>query len=179
MGRDWLEIAGCGMVHPQVFETSAAIRKSGPAGRSVSGIERIAMLRYGINDIRPFTKNDVRILKQFLKCKHRFTTLEFPASTKHRRHYRENAAKASKVRRPARSWCRCSRYWRGNKMDGILSLCCELDRSSSGPAKATSLPTPHRNCRALRPTKEDPCSSLATTSFIWRWNQTCWPITQQ
>jgi len=65
MGKDWLEIAGCGMVHPQVFETvgyDSAIWTGWAFG---FGIERIAMLRYGINDIRLFYENDVRFLRQF------------------------------------------------------------------------------------------------------------------
>src|SRR5581483_4376488 len=65
MGKDWLEIAGCGMVHPQVFENvgyDAAVWTGWAFG---FGIERIAMLRYGINDIRLFYENDVRFLKQF------------------------------------------------------------------------------------------------------------------
>jgi phenylalanyl-tRNA synthetase alpha chain len=65
MGKDWLEIAGCGMVHPQVFENvgyDPAIWSGWAFG---FGIERIAMIRYGINDIRLFYENDVRFLKQF------------------------------------------------------------------------------------------------------------------
>jgi len=65
MGKDWLEIAGCGMVHPQVFENvgyDPAIWSGWAFG---FGIERIAMIHYGINDIRLFYENDVRFLKQF------------------------------------------------------------------------------------------------------------------
>ena len=65
MGKDWLEIAGCGMVHPQVFENvgyDSAVWSGWAFG---FGIERIAMLRYGINDIRLFYENDARFLKQF------------------------------------------------------------------------------------------------------------------
>src|SRR5580704_8236090 len=65
MGKDWLEIAGCGMVHPQVFETVGYDPEIWTGWAFGFGIERIAMLRYGINDIRLFYENDVRFLKQF------------------------------------------------------------------------------------------------------------------
>ena len=65
MGKDWLEIAGCGMVHPQVFETVGCDPEVWTGWAFGFGIERIAMLRYGINDIRLFYENDVRFLKQF------------------------------------------------------------------------------------------------------------------
>ena len=65
MGKDWLEIAGCGMVHPAVLE-EVGIDPEGWSGWAFGfGIERIAMLRYGINDIRLFYENDVRFLQQF------------------------------------------------------------------------------------------------------------------
>ena len=65
MGKDWLEIAGCGMVHPQVFENVGYDSTAWTGWAFGFGIERIAMLRYGINDIRLFYENDVRFLKQF------------------------------------------------------------------------------------------------------------------
>jgi phenylalanyl-tRNA synthetase alpha chain len=65
MGKDWLEIAGCGMVHPQVFENVGYDSEVWTGWAFGFGIERIAMLRYGINDIRLFYENDVRFLKQF------------------------------------------------------------------------------------------------------------------
>jgi len=65
MGKDWLEIAGCGMVHPQVFENVGYDPEVWAGWAFGFGIERIAMLRYGINDIRLFYENDVRFLKQF------------------------------------------------------------------------------------------------------------------
>src|SRR5690242_8757450 len=65
MGKDWLEIAGCGMVHPQVFENVGYDPEEWTGWAFGFGIERIAMLRYGINDIRLFYENDVRFLKQF------------------------------------------------------------------------------------------------------------------
>jgi phenylalanyl-tRNA synthetase alpha chain len=65
MGKDWLEIAGCGMVHPQVFENVGYDPEVWTGWAFGFGIERIAMLRYGINDIRLFYENDLRFLKQF------------------------------------------------------------------------------------------------------------------
>jgi phenylalanyl-tRNA synthetase alpha chain len=65
IGKDWLEIAGCGMVHPQVFENVGYDPEIWTGWAFGFGIERIAMLRYGINDIRLFYENDVRFLKQF------------------------------------------------------------------------------------------------------------------
>jgi phenylalanyl-tRNA synthetase alpha chain len=65
LGKDWLEIAGCGMVHPKVFETVGYDPEVWTGWAFGFGIERIAMLRYGINDIRLFYENDVRFLKQF------------------------------------------------------------------------------------------------------------------
>lgn len=65
MGKDWLEIAGCGMVHPQVFENVGYDPEVWTGWAFGFGIERIAMIRYGINDIRLFYENDSRFLKQF------------------------------------------------------------------------------------------------------------------
>jgi phenylalanyl-tRNA synthetase alpha chain len=65
LGKDWLEIAGCGMVHPKVFENVGYDPEVWTGWAFGFGIERIAMLRYGINDIRLFYENDVRFLKQF------------------------------------------------------------------------------------------------------------------
>jgi phenylalanyl-tRNA synthetase alpha chain len=65
MGKDWLEIAGCGMVHPQVFENVGYDPELWTGWAFGFGIERIAMIRYGINDIRLFYENDLRFLKQF------------------------------------------------------------------------------------------------------------------
>jgi phenylalanyl-tRNA synthetase alpha chain len=65
MGKDWLEIAGCGMVHPQVFENVGYDPEEWTGWAFGFGIERIAMIRYAINDIRLFYENDVRFLRQF------------------------------------------------------------------------------------------------------------------
>jgi len=65
LGKDWLEIAGCGMVNPAVFETVGYDPEVWTGWAFGFGIERIAMIRYGINDIRLFYENDVRFLRQF------------------------------------------------------------------------------------------------------------------
>lgn len=65
MGKDWLEIAGCGMVHPKVFENVGYDPEVWTGWAFGFGIERIAMIRYGINDIRLFYENDTRFLAQF------------------------------------------------------------------------------------------------------------------
>jgi len=65
MGKEWLEIAGCGMVHPQVFENVGYDPEVWTGWAFGFGIERIAMILYGINDIRLFYENDLRFLKQF------------------------------------------------------------------------------------------------------------------
>lgn len=64
-GGRWLEILGCGMVDPNVFE-SVEIDDEQYTGYAFGmGVERIAMLRYGIDDIRVFYENDIRFLQQF------------------------------------------------------------------------------------------------------------------
>jgi phenylalanyl-tRNA synthetase alpha chain len=65
MGKEWLEIAGCGMVHPLVFEKVGYDPEVWTGWAFGFGIERIAMIRYNINDIRLFYENDVRFLRQF------------------------------------------------------------------------------------------------------------------
>lgn len=61
----WLEVLGCGMVHPKVFE-SAGIDNEKYVGYAFGmGVERLAMLRYGVNDLRLFFENDLKFLKQF------------------------------------------------------------------------------------------------------------------
>ncbi len=61
----WVEILGCGMVHPNVLENCKIDSKKYSGFAFGMGIERIAMLRYQINDLRIFSENDVRFLKQF------------------------------------------------------------------------------------------------------------------
>lgn len=61
----WLEIGGCGMVHPEVFKH---VNLDGEKYRGFAfglGIERLTMLRYGVNDLRHFFNNDLRFLSQF------------------------------------------------------------------------------------------------------------------
>lgn len=65
MGKEWLEIAGCGMVHPQVFENVGYDPEVWTGWAFGFGIERIAMIRFGIHDIRLFYENDERFLTQF------------------------------------------------------------------------------------------------------------------
>ena len=61
----WLEILGCGMVNPKVFQSVGYDAEKYTGYAFGMGIERIAMLRYGIDDIRILYENDVRFLKQF------------------------------------------------------------------------------------------------------------------
>jgi phenylalanyl-tRNA synthetase alpha chain len=65
MGKQWMEIAGCGMVHPQVFENVGYDPEIWTGWAFGFGIERIAMIRYDIQDIRLFYENDLRFLRQF------------------------------------------------------------------------------------------------------------------
>jgi phenylalanyl-tRNA synthetase alpha chain len=65
LGKDWLEIAGCGMIHPKVFENVGYDPEIWTGWAFGFGIERIAMIRYGISDIRLFYENDLRFLRQF------------------------------------------------------------------------------------------------------------------
>jgi len=63
--KGWLEILGAGMIHPNVFKQVGIDAKNYTGFAFGMGIERIAMLKYGINDIRLFFENDLRFLKQF------------------------------------------------------------------------------------------------------------------
>lgn len=64
-GTGWLEILGCGMIDPAVFD-SVKYDPSKYSGFAFGmGLERIAMLKYGVNDLRLFFENDLRFLKQF------------------------------------------------------------------------------------------------------------------
>ncbi|MBI4358052.1 MAG: phenylalanine--tRNA ligase subunit alpha [Candidatus Omnitrophica bacterium] len=64
-GRGWLEILGAGQVHPAVFEAVGYDPKKVQGFAFGLGVERIAMLKYGIKDIRLFFENDLRFLEQF------------------------------------------------------------------------------------------------------------------
>ncbi|MAV75744.1 MAG: phenylalanine--tRNA ligase subunit alpha [Cellvibrionales bacterium] len=61
----WLEIMGCGMVHPNVFAHVDIDAEKYTGFAFGIGVERLAMLRYGVNDLRLFFENDVRFLSQF------------------------------------------------------------------------------------------------------------------
>lgn len=63
----WIEILGAGMVHPNVLKMSGYDPEVYSGFAFGIGIERVAMLRYGINDIRKFYQNDLRFLRQFNK----------------------------------------------------------------------------------------------------------------
>jgi phenylalanyl-tRNA synthetase alpha chain len=61
----WLEIGGCGMVHPEVFKHVGIDSEKYRGFAFGLGVERLTMLRYGVNDLRLFFENDLRFLKQF------------------------------------------------------------------------------------------------------------------
>ena len=61
----WIEILGCGMVHPRVLEMSGIDAEKYSGFAFGMGVERLAMLRYGVNDLRLFFDNDLRFLDQF------------------------------------------------------------------------------------------------------------------
>ena len=69
LGKDgeqkWLEVLGCGMVHPKVFEHSGIDTEKYTGFAFGMGVERLAMLRYGVKDLRMFFENDLRFLAQF------------------------------------------------------------------------------------------------------------------
>jgi len=64
-GTGWLEVLGCGMVHPAVFENAGYDTDLYKGFAFGMGIERIAMLKYRIDDIRKYFENDLRFLRQF------------------------------------------------------------------------------------------------------------------
>lgn len=64
-GSGWIEILGCGMTHPKVLEVGGLDTEKYTAFAFGMGVERIAMLKYGIDDIRLFYENDVRFINQF------------------------------------------------------------------------------------------------------------------
>ncbi len=61
----WLEVMGCGMVHPRVLEMSGIDAERYTGYAFGMGVERLAMLRYGVNDLRLFFENDLKFLRQF------------------------------------------------------------------------------------------------------------------
>ena len=64
-GGGWLEVAGCGMVHPNVFKNVGIDSEKYLGFAFGVGLERLTMLRYGVEDLRLFFENDLRFLKQF------------------------------------------------------------------------------------------------------------------
>ena len=64
-GTGWLEVLGCGMVHPNVLEPLGIDTEKYIGFAFGLGVERLAMLRYGVNDLRLFFENDLRFLAQF------------------------------------------------------------------------------------------------------------------
>ena len=65
-GSGWIEILGCGMVHPEVLKVGKIDTEKYTGFAFGLGVERIAMLKYGVDDIRLFYENDRRFLKQFI-----------------------------------------------------------------------------------------------------------------
>lgn len=61
----WLEVMGCGMIHPEVFKAVDICSETYSGFAFGMGVERLAMLRYGINDLRLFFENDLKFLDQF------------------------------------------------------------------------------------------------------------------
>ncbi len=61
----WLEVLGCGMVHPNVLRSVGYDPEEYTGFAFGMGVERLSMLRYGVNDLRAFFENDLRFLKQF------------------------------------------------------------------------------------------------------------------
>ena len=64
-GDDWLEILGCGMVHPNVLESAGVDSKKYSGFAFGMGVERLAMLKYGMSDLRDFFNSDIRWLKHY------------------------------------------------------------------------------------------------------------------
>lgn len=61
----WIEIGGCGLINPKVFENAKIPYPQWQGFAFGFGVERMAIIKYGVDDIRHFPKNDVRFLKQF------------------------------------------------------------------------------------------------------------------
>lgn len=64
-GEGWIEILGCGMVHPKVLENCGIDSEKYTGYAFGIGLERVVMMRYGIDDMRLLYENDLRFLKQF------------------------------------------------------------------------------------------------------------------
>ena len=61
----WLEVGGCGMIHPNVFKSAGVDPEIYTGFAFGMGVERLAMLRYGVNDLRLFFENDLQFLRQY------------------------------------------------------------------------------------------------------------------
>ena len=75
-GSDWLEILGCGMVHPKVLQAVGLDPEEWQGFAFGMGIDRLAMLKYGIPDLRTFFESDLRWLRHY-----GFSALEMPSLT--------------------------------------------------------------------------------------------------
>ena len=64
-GSGWIEILGCGMVHPNVLKVGGLDTEKYTGFAFGMGVERVAMLKYGVDDIRLFYENDMRFIEQF------------------------------------------------------------------------------------------------------------------
>jgi phenylalanyl-tRNA synthetase alpha chain len=64
-GERWLEMGGCGMVHPKVLANVGIDAERFQGFAFGMGLDRLTMLRYGVNDLRLFFANDLRFLRQF------------------------------------------------------------------------------------------------------------------
>jgi phenylalanyl-tRNA synthetase alpha chain len=73
-GADWLEILGCGMVHPSVIKACGLDPDVYQGFAFGMGVERVAMLKYGIPDLRTFFESDLRWLKHY-----GFSALDVPS----------------------------------------------------------------------------------------------------
>ena len=64
-GSGWIEVLGCGMVHPHVLKVGGLDTEKYTGFAFGMGVERAAMLKYGVDDIRLFYENDMRFINQF------------------------------------------------------------------------------------------------------------------
>ncbi len=74
-GDNWLEVLGCGIVHPKVLENCSIDSKKYSGFAFGVGVERLAMLKYGVKDLRQFYENDVEFLKHYKGKNYKFPSL--------------------------------------------------------------------------------------------------------
>jgi phenylalanyl-tRNA synthetase alpha chain len=67
-GKGWMEVLGCGMIHPNVLEAAGIDSEKYRGFAFGGGIDRLVMLRHGINDVRYFESGKLRFLKEFAGC---------------------------------------------------------------------------------------------------------------